>query len=182
MDSERRQLNSLYASSGRVSYARLAAESGVLTALAMIMSYVESFIPVNFGVPGIKLGLANLIVLSGLYYLNPGQVLAISVSRILLTGFLFGNLASIIYSLAGALLSFSVMLILIRKTRFSVIGVSAAGAVSHNVGQILVACMAVQSLSLAGYLPALIVSGVVTGVLIGILTAKLLPVIRKIRG
>lgn len=181
MNSGRRQPGSLHASSGRVSFARLAAESGVLTALAMIMSYVESFIPLNFGVPGIKLGLANLIVLSGLYYLSPGQVLAVSVSRILLTGFLFGNLASIAYSLAGGLLSFAVMLPLIRGKRFSVIGVSVAGAVSHNIGQMIIACMAVQSLSLAVYLPVLIVSGVVTGILIGILTAKMLPVIRKIR-
>lgn len=174
---DKRQVNR----TGRpVSPARLAAKSGVLTALAMIFSYVESLIPLPFGVPGIKLGLANLVVLTGLYYLAPAQVLAISASRILLTGFLFGNAASILYSLAGGLLSFLVMYVLVRKDRLSVYGVSAAGAVSHNIGQITVACAAVQSLSLISYLPVLIVSGVVTGVLMGILSARLLPVITRL--
>ena len=80
----------------------------MLTALAMIFSYVEVLIPVSFGIPGIKLGLANLVVLTGLYYLRPGEVLAVSVSRILLMGFLFGSGMSIVYSLAGGLLSFAV--------------------------------------------------------------------------
>ena len=90
---------------------------GMLTALAMIFSYVESLIPINFGVPGIKLGLANLVVLTGLYYLRPGEVLAVSVCRILLVGFMFGSGISILYSLAGGLLSFAVMLLLIRADR-----------------------------------------------------------------
>ena len=164
----------------RMSPAGLAAESGVLIALAMIFSYVESLIPLNFGVPGIKLGLANLVVLSGLYYLNPGQVVLISIGRILLTGFLFGNMSSIIYSLAGGLLSFFVMLLLVRFDRFSVVGVSVAGAVCHNIGQIAVACLVVRSLSLIFYLPVLIISGVVTGFLMGMLTGRVLPVLRKV--
>ena len=157
---------------GRVAYC------GMLTALAMIFSYVESFIPLNFGIPGIKLGLANLVVLTGLYYLKPGEVFMISICRILLTGFLFGSGMSIVYSLAGGLLSFLAMLVLVKRQLLSRIGVSAVGAVMHNFGQILAACAILHSFALIYYLPALIVSGVVTGVLMGILSGYVAHVLR----
>ena len=131
-----------------------AAYVAILTALALILSYVEAMIPLNFGIPGIKLGLANLVVLIGLFLLRPGEVLAISVARILLAGFLFGNAASIIYSLAGGLLSFAVMLGLSKCSRFSIMGISIAGGVSHNIGQIIVASIAVENIKLMYYLPA----------------------------
>ncbi len=157
---------------GRVAYC------GMLTALAMIFSYVESFIPLNFGIPGIKLGLANLVVLTGLYYLKPGEVFMISICRILLTGFLFGSGMSIVYSLAGGILSFLAMLFLVKRQLLSRIGVSAVGAVMHNFGQILAACAILRSFALIYYLPALIVSGVVTGVLMGILSGYVAHVLR----
>lgn len=91
----------------------------MLMALAMIFSYVEALIPINFGVPGIKLGIANLIVVIGLFFLPPAEVLMISIARILLMGYLFGNGMSILYSLAGGLLSFFVMLLL-KKSKVSV--------------------------------------------------------------
>ena len=97
---------------------------GMLTALAMIFSYVESLIPLSIGIPGIKLGLANLVVLSALYFMRPHEVLAVSAARILLTGFLFGNGISIIYSLAGGMLSFLVMFFLKKKGSFSMTGVT----------------------------------------------------------
>ena len=148
---------------GKVAYC------GMLIALAMIFSYVESFIPLNFGVPGVKLGLANLVVLTGLYYMSAPEVFMVSICRILLTGFLFGSGMSIVYSLAGGILSFLVMLFLIRRSLLGRIGVSAVGGVMHNVGQILVACLLLKSFALVCYLPVLIVAGVVTGVLIGVL-------------
>lgn len=157
---------------------RTVAYCGVLTALAMIFSYVETLIPVNFGVPGVKLGLANLVVLSGLYYLRPAQVLAISAARIVLTGFLFGNGVSILYSLAGGLLSFCVMLLLRKAGGFSPAGVSVAGGVSHNIGQLLIAMLVLRTIHLAWYLPVLLVSGAVTGLLMGLLTGRILKALR----
>jgi heptaprenyl diphosphate synthase len=152
----------------------------ILIALAMILSYVEALIPLNFGVPGIKLGLANLVILIGLVFLRPGEVIVISVARILLTGFLFGNAASIIYSLAGGVLSFLVMLLLLKLTRLSIMGVSIAGGISHNIGQIFVAILVVDNIKLMYYLPALMVAGLLTGLLIGVLASRLLPTIQKI--
>lgn len=158
---------------------RKVAYSAILVALAMIFSYVEALIPFNIGVPGIKLGLANLIVVVGLYFLSPQQVLLISVTRILLTGFMFGNGMSIIYSLAGGLLSFAVMLLLKKRKSFSIVGVSIAGGVMHNVGQILVAACVVENMKLFYYLPALLVAGVITGTLIGVVSGRVLPVVGK---
>lgn len=158
---------------------RKVAYSAILVALAMIFSYVEALIPVNFGIPGIKLGLANLVVVVGLYFLKPGQVLMISVTRILLMGFLFGNGMSILYSLAGGLLSFAVMFLLKRSRAFSIVGVSVAGGVAHNAGQILVAACVVENLKLFYYFPALLVAGTVTGILIGTVSGRVLPVVQR---
>lgn len=158
---------------------RKVAYSAILVALAMIFSYVEALIPVNFGIPGIKLGLANLVVVVGLYFLKPGQVLMISVTRILLMGFLFGNGMSILYSLAGGLLSFAVMFLLKRSRGFSIVGVSVAGGVAHNAGQILVAACVVENLKLFYYFPALLVAGTVTGILIGTVSGRVLPVVQR---
>lgn len=157
-----------------------AAYVAILIALALILSYVEAMIPLNFGIPGIKLGLANLVVLIGLFLLRPGEVLAISVARILLAGFLFGNAASIIYSLAGGLLSFAVMLGLSKCSRFSIMGISIAGGVSHNIGQIIVASIAVENIKLMYYLPALLIAGVLTGLLIGVIGGRVLPAVSRI--
>ena len=112
---------------------------GVFTALALIVSYVEALIPFSFGVPGIKLGLANIVVVAALYMWGGTTALLLSVVRILLSGFLFGNMFAILYSLAGALLSLSVMALLKKSGRFSVTGVSIAGGVFHNIGQMMAA-------------------------------------------
>lgn len=145
------------------------AHCGILIALALIFSYVEALVPISVGVPGVKLGLANLVVLFGLTFLRPGEVLAISLARILLSGFLFGNGISILYSLCGGLLSFAVMCLMLRAKGFSMTGVSIAGGVSHNIGQILCAAFIVRSAKLLWYLPVLIIAGVIAGFLMGIL-------------
>lgn len=165
-----------------MSVAKKTAYCGVLTALALIFSYVESLIPINFGVPGIKLGLANLIVLLGLYFLKPGYVLVISVMRIMLAGFMFGNAMSIIYSLAGGVLSFIVMVILKKTNVFSITGMSIAGAVGHNAGQLIVAILVVSTGKLVFYLPALMVAGVLTGALIGIAAGGIINVVSREAG
>lgn len=159
--------------------AKKVAYCGMLCALAMIFSYVEALIPINFGIPGIKLGLANLVVLFGLYRMAPQEILAVQIARILLLGFMFGNGASIIYSLAGGLLSFAVMLLLIRTKLFTPIGVSAAGGAAHNIGQIIVAMVVLRSGGLLYYLAVLMVSGVITGVVMGLLGERIMVTVKQ---
>lgn len=141
---------------------------GLFTAAAMILGYVETLLPVFVGVPGIKLGLANLAVVFVLYCFGWREAALVSMARVLAVGFLFGNMMSILYSMAGAALSLLVMAVLRRQRGFSMVGVSMAGGVSHNVGQLLVAMAVVENFSLAYYLPALLISGVITGFLIGV--------------
>lgn len=153
---------------GRIAY------FGVFTALALIFSYVETLIPISFGIPGVKLGLANLIIVIALYRLKLKEAYLLSVTRVLLSGFLFGNYFSILYSLAGGLLSLSVMALLKKCGGFSIIGVSIAGGVSHNIGQLIVAMLVVETYQVTYYLPALLISGLLTGALIGVVSGEML--------
>ena len=155
------------------------ANMAMLVAVAMIFSYVESLIPINFGVPGMKLGIANLVTVTGLYFLAVPEMMAVVAMRVLLTGFLFGNGMSIIYSLAGGLLSVLVMAGMKKLKGFSIIGISMAGGIAHNIGQLAVATLVVESLKLVYYLPALLAAGAVTGFLIGLVSGKLLPVVKR---
>lgn len=147
---------------------------GMLLALALLCSYVETLIPISFGIPGIKLGLANLVVLLALYRLGAGEALMISAARIFLAGFLFGNLASILYSLAGGLLSFLVMFFLKKILNMGLLPVSVAGGIFHNLGQVLVAALVVENLNLLYYMSILFFAGTVTGGLIGLVAGELL--------
>ena len=132
------------------------ANMAMLIALAMIFSYVESLIPINFGVPGMKLGVANLVTVTGLYFLEIPEVLAVSVLRVLLA-----------------------MVLVKKMDGISIVGVSITGGVFHNIGQILVAMAVVENLKLIYYLPVLLVAGTVTGFVIGIVAGKILPVVKK---
>lgn len=151
-----------------------AAVFGVFTALALIFSYVELLIPVNFGIPGAKLGLVNLVIVIVLYKTDWKEALLLSVVRIILAGFLFGNLFGILYSLAGGILSLAVMALLKRTGAFSVIGVSMAGGVSHNVGQLIMAMLVVETYAVGYYLPVLLIAGLITGTVIGIAGREML--------
>lgn len=141
---------------------------GVFTTLALIFSYVETLIPIQFGIPGVKLGLANLIIVIALYRMKLSEAYLLSIVRVLLAGFIFGNYFSIIYSLAGGLLSLTVMALLRKKGGFSVIGVSIAGGVFHNIGQLIIASVIVETFSVMYYVPVLLIAGLVTGLPIGI--------------
>ena len=154
---------------------------GVFTALALIFSYVESLIPIQLGIPGVKLGLANLIIVIALYKMRLSEVFLLSIVRILLSGFLFGNYFSILYSLAGGLLSLAVMALLKKTGDFSVMGISMAGGVFHNVGQLMVAMLVVETFSVGYYLPVLLVAGLVTGFLIGVAAGEMLKRIVNIQ-
>ncbi|MBQ3664972.1 MAG: Gx transporter family protein [Lachnospiraceae bacterium] len=151
----------------------------MLIALAMIFSYVEALIPINFGIPGVKLGIANIVILVGLYVLEPKDVLVISVIRIVLVGILFGNVMSITYSLAGGLFSFLMMWLIKKIKGFSIVGVSIAGGVSHNIGQLAVAILVIENIKLIAYIPVLLIAGAVTGLIIGILSVRIVPVMKK---
>lgn len=152
----------------------------MLTALAMIFGYVEALIPFGFGIPGIKLGIANIVIVLALYMFPAYQVFMIQLARIVLVSFLFGNMSMMIYSLAGGILSFLVMLLLKKTKEFSVTGVSIAGGVSHNIGQLAVAVLVVQNIRIAFYLPVLMASGLLTGCLIGMLANKIKPVLGSV--
>lgn len=157
-----------------------AAYFGVFTALALIFSYVETLIPIRFGAPGMKLGLANLIIVIVLYKTDWKEALVLSVTRILLAGFIFGSLFSIVYSLAGGILSLAVMALFLRSGRFSVAGVSMAGGVFHNIGQLVIAMAAVSTYRVGYYLPVLLIAGLITGALIGLTAAAVLRRIRSL--
>lgn len=148
--------------------------SAMMTALALIFSYVEMLMPINLGIPGIKLGLANLVVLMAIYRLGGGYGLAIDLARIFLSALLFGNVSAMIYSLAGGLLSFAVMYLLYRTGLFSPIGVSLAGGVTHNIGQLTVAALVTWTGKIFLYLPVLMIAGFVTGAILGTLAALIM--------
>lgn len=145
---------------------------GLCIALAFVLSYVESLFPTFIAVPGVKLGLTNLVVLIALVKISKKDAFFINMIRILLVGLTFGTAFSLLYSFAGGILSFLVMMLIYGKNRFSVIGVSVAGGVAHNVGQILVAMMVLESKALVYYLPVLILSGTLAGVVVGILCGE----------
>ena len=153
---------------------------GVFVALALIFSYVESLIPIAvlIPVPGVKLGLANLIIVIALYKVGAKEAYLLSITRVVLSGFIFGNMFSILYSLAGGLLSLTSMVLLKRCNTFSIMGISIVGGVAHNIGQIIIAMYAVSTFSVGYYVPVLIVAGTITGFLIGIISNEVLKRLR----
>lgn len=156
---------------------------GMLVALAFLLSYVETLIPFSFAIPGIKLGLANLVVITALYCLGEKGAFVISIVRIMLTGLTFTSLSVMLYSLGGGLLSFLCMVLAKRLAPLGITGVSVLGGVAHNLGQLLVAALVVRTGSLMYYFPALLAAGTVAGALIGILgglvTERLRPFLRQ---
>lgn len=147
---------------------------GVFAALAIIFGYVESLIPFHIGIPGVKLGLANIIAVVMLYKMGTKEAGIITVIRVLVVGFLFSNAFSIIYSLAGCFLSLVTMSLLKKRECFSIYGISMAGGVAHNIGQIAMASIVMETGRIWYYLPVLLISGVLTGLVIGIVSEEML--------
>ena len=141
---------------------------GSMLGLAIICGYVEMLIPFDFGIPGIKLGLANIVALVLLYKNGFLPALAVCVSRVLLIGILFGNVMSVFYSLAGGVLSLIVMYLVKKIPYFSTVGVSVAGAAAHNIGQLAAALVVIGMKAVMFYLPFLLIAAVITGFLIGL--------------
>lgn len=156
------------------------AQLGILTSLAMVLSYVEVLIPPIFiMVPGIKMGLPNIVIVSALYCFGAKYAFAISVVRVALASLLFGNTVTMLYSIAGAVLSLSVMCILKKLDSFSCVGVSVVGGIMHNLGQVIVAILLLKTIEIGYYMIVLTLSGTVAGVLIGLISAYLTQRIKK---
>ncbi len=144
---------------------------GVMAALAMILSYVEMQLPAFVAIPGVKLGLTNIVVLVALYKMGYKSALFINIVRIIAVSLLFGTLMSFAFSFAGGMLSTLVMILLKKSDKFSTVGVSVAGGITHNIGQILAAMLLLNTKAIIWYLPVLWLSGILSGLLIGLIGA-----------
>ena len=142
---------------------------GMLMSLALVLSYVESIIPIPYPVYGMKIGLANIVIMWVFYSMGFKAAGIISAGRILLAGFLFGNLYSILFSLAGAVFSMGIMFLLKKTGKFTIVGVSIGGGVFHNLGQILVAALVLENIRITYVFPYLMITGIIAGIAIGIL-------------
>lgn len=142
----------------------------VFTAFAVIVSYVESFIPI-IPIPGVKLGFANIAIVLAIYLIGIKEALIIDILRILIVGFLFGSVMSIAFALTGGILSFAVMALLAKWNKISIVTVSICGGITHNIGQIIVATLAVQTFAVVTYVPVLLIAGLVCGAIIGMISA-----------
>lgn len=151
---------------------------GVMAAFAAILSYIEALIPFSIYIPGVKLGFANIAVVVVLCMYGQREALAVNIVRITVTGLLFGNMFSILFSMAGALASLAVMSIAKKTDRFTIIGVSVTGGVSHNLGQTIIAALVVDSYSIIYYMPALIIAGIITGIVIGIVSKLIIRIMK----
>ena len=147
---------------------------GIFLGLAMILSYVETLIPLSAIVPGMKIGLANVITVFLLYRFRALEALLVSLSRVLLSALLFGSAVSLLFSAAGFLVSFFGMFFLKKTGKFRTVSVSVTGSVLHNAAQILAAVLLLRSVQIAAYLPVLFLVGTLSGAVIGILSGILI--------
>lgn len=153
---------------------------GLLLAFALILSYIETLIPFHIGIPGIKLGLANLAVILCLYLFEWKEALLLTTLKAVISGLLFGNLFMILYSLAGAWLSCLTMIVMKKSRWFHLPAVSALGGVMHNMGQLLVAVFVIRTYGIFYYMPVLMVAGLAVGLITGSAAALVLPYIQRI--
>ena len=149
-------------------YIRQITTMGMLVALAMVLGFVETLIPINLGIPGMKLGLANIVVVIALFLFDVKTAVVVSILRIILIAMTFGNMSMMFYSIAGASLSLLSMIAVSKIKSFSLISVSIVGGIMHNVGQIICAAFVVRTNGVFTYLPVLIIAGLVSGALVGI--------------
>ena len=154
---------------------------GMCIALSMILSFVESQIPPLMAVPGVKVGLPNLVMVFMLYKIGWKETAIVSILRVILVGILFGTPLSMIYSLVGATLSLIGMILLKKTGLFAPVTVSVVGGILHNVGQIATACFVMDTAEIAYYLPVLLISGTAAGIIIGFVAALILKRLDKMK-
>lgn len=154
----------------------------IMTAFAVTLHFVEGLFPLPVAIPGIKLGLSNIVSLVALYLFGPASAFAILILRVIMTSFLYSGLSSLIFSIAGGLLSVAAMTLFwkLKEKGFSIVSASVAGGVFHNIGQILAAAVVMRTSAVFYYLPVLIISGVATGIVTGIVSGIIVPRLRKI--
>lgn len=154
----------------------------IFAAVAVVLSIAESMIPVNIQIPGAKLGLANIMILTCLYFLRARDALTLVVLKTILTAFIFGTFSSLLFSLSGSLFSFAIMALLMKlgRRQLSLVGISIAGGIAHNIGQLAAAAIVFSTLNIFYYLPALLISGIATGILVGIAVRYLVPALSRL--
>ena len=155
-------------------YIRQITTMGMLVALAMVLGFVETLIPINLGIPGMKLGLANIVVVIALFLFDIKTAVVVSILRIILIAMTFGNMSMMFYSIAGASLSLLSMIAVSKIKSFSLISISIVGGIMHNVGQIICAAFVVRTNGVFTYLPVLMIAGLVSGALIGLVAGLIL--------
>lgn len=170
---KRRSFFTAYPRDSRDARTRRLALSAMLAALALIFSYVEALIPLPVPVPGMKLGIANLVIVIAIYRLGFRYAFSINCVRIVIAGLLFSGVFGMLYSFAGGILSIAVMYLLYRTGLFSMVGVSMAGGVAHNLGQLITAALLVSNIKMLLYFPVLLFSGLISGILIGVIATLL---------
>ncbi len=155
----------------------------LLVSQAMVLSFIESMIPLNFSVPGAKLGLANIVTLTSLYLFSFRETLLIIVLRTVMTAFISGSFSMFLYSISGALLSFLMMYLLIHfaSEKVSTVGVSIVGAIFHNLGQLAMAALIIQNIKIVLYLPFLMVAGIATGFIVGASVKYLMKYLMRVK-
>ena len=159
--------------------AKSIARFGILLAMMLVLGYFEQLIPVAPGLPGVKLGLANTVLLYAVYMMNKRQAALLMLLKVTMSALLYSGTVGAVYALSGGILSLAAMLLLKQVPKFSIIGVSVLGAVSHNIGQLVAAALMVNTRALIGYLPVLLVSGAVTGVITGVSAKYVLQLLEK---
>lgn len=151
----------------------------VLIAVAMILSYIEAQIPAFTTIPGVKMGLSNIATVFALYVLGWPYAIIVSVIRVVLSSLLFGKITSLIYGLSGAALALTSMILLKKFNRFSTVGVSVVGGVTHNIGQIIAVCIVMGTSAIALNLVILLITGTIAGVVIGVASGTLIERTKK---
>lgn len=154
---------------------------GVLTSVALVLSYLEVMLPpISTAVPGIKMGLPNIIIIFVLYKFGLKEAVTVSIIRVFIVALLFGNVMTLAYSVAGAVLSLALMTLFKKINLFSIVGVSIIGGITHNLGQILVAIFLFDTIQIGYYMIVLSITGTIAGVLIGIISSILVKKLEKV--
>ncbi|NLN64316.1 MAG: Gx transporter family protein [Clostridiaceae bacterium] len=154
----------------------------IMTSVAILLHFVEGMFPMPVAIPGIKLGLANVVSLIALYLFGPAQAFTIMLLRVLMSSFLYSGFSSALFSLSGGVLSLFSMLLIwrLREKGFSIVGASVCGGIFHNIGQLAAAAIVLRTSTVFSYRPVLLISGLVTGTATGILARILVPKLDRI--
>ena len=154
---------------------------GLFTAMALLLSCIENMLPFRTGIPGIKLGIANLIIVIAFYFLPSGEVLSISLLRVFFLSVFSGSPFTAVFSFTGAIASFFAMYISYRRTSFSPVGISILGGVTHNLAQLLISALLLNTPAFLWYSPVLLISGIITGLINGLITIKIIHTVKGMK-